>query len=234
MLKKKSKVKNTKDDMQSISSPYLNARREWNERYGDYIAIAKRWRLFAMFSILLACICVFGVIYFASQNKLIPYVVEVDKRGATVTVYKNTQMRDINPVVVKAQLGQFIRDLRTVSADMTVQKQAINRLYTHLDNVSQATTVINQFFTNNTPFKRAEKVIVSIDIKQILPLSEKTWQVEWSEHTFGRDGKSQGVKNYTATMTVSIGNQISEQSILLNPIGLMIEEIHWSEDLKQN
>ena len=25
-------------------SPYLSARREWNERYGDYIAQARNWR----------------------------------------------------------------------------------------------------------------------------------------------------------------------------------------------
>jgi len=27
-----------------VDTPYLAARREWNERYGDYIARARNWR----------------------------------------------------------------------------------------------------------------------------------------------------------------------------------------------
>ena len=52
-----------------INSPYLDARREWNERYGNYIQAAKTWRYVAFAAISIAIISVTGVVYFASQNK---------------------------------------------------------------------------------------------------------------------------------------------------------------------
>lgn len=222
--------KKTVDDIKAIKSPYLAARREWNERYGGYISAAKNWRGVGIISLLLAAVCVGGVIYFASQNKLIPYVVEVDSRGNTVTVYKATEMKTVNPNIIKANLGQFIRDLRSVSADMTVQKAAIYRLYTHLKSNTQASIFVDDFFIANSPFKRAEKRTVSVDILQLLPLSDTTWQIEWSEQEFSRDGKRFPKTSYTATATISVGNDVDEKTILLNPIGMMIDNLHWSAD----
>ena len=39
-----------------LNDPYLDARREWNERYGSYISRAKNWRLMA-FGVLGVCLC---------------------------------------------------------------------------------------------------------------------------------------------------------------------------------
>lgn len=219
-------------DIKDIDSPYLAARREWNERYGDYIQSAKTWRMVGALGLLIGIVSTAGTIYFASQNKLIPYVVQVDERGATVDVYRASHMTPVDPRIVRAQLAQFIRDLRSVSADLTVAKNAIRRLYTHLDGSSQASTLINQYFKENDPFKKAQKKTVAVDILQLLPLSEKTWQIEWAEQEYGRDGKILAKSNYTATVTISLGNTISEHTILSNPIGLAVDELHWSADFK--
>ena len=42
---------------QAIPNPYLDARREWNERYGSYIAQARNWRFAAVVALLLALVC---------------------------------------------------------------------------------------------------------------------------------------------------------------------------------
>lgn len=217
-------------DIADLHNPYLNARREWNERYGDYIASARRWQMIGLGSLTLAVTCTGGLIYFAGQNKLIPYVVEVDERGATVQVYESSRQQKADPRVVRAQLAQFIRDLRAVSADRTVGKVAITRLYTQLNNGSQASSFINTYFKEHSPFTTSRDKTVAVDILQLLPLSENTWQAEWSEQSYGRDGKDLGKANYTATMNVSVGNRVTEQTILYNPIGLEVKELHWSID----
>ncbi|PCG29164.1 conjugal transfer protein TrbF, partial [Escherichia coli] len=33
---------------QSINNPYLNAKTEWLERYGDYISRARNWQIVAI------------------------------------------------------------------------------------------------------------------------------------------------------------------------------------------
>src|SRR2546421_10039315 len=66
--------------------PYLAARREWNERYGDYIARARNWRRAAFAALAVSGVLSVGTVWQASQSKVVPYVVEVDKLGDAVPV----------------------------------------------------------------------------------------------------------------------------------------------------
>lgn len=215
-----------------ILSPYLSAKREWNERYGDYISQKRNWQMVALASLVIAAAGVGGVTYFAGQNKLIPYVVSVDERGATVQVYEMSKMQPVDVKVIRAQLAQFISDVRTISPDLTVMKNAIKRLYTHLNNSSQATTFLNEYFSSDSPFAKAKKSTIGVEIQQILPLSDNSWQIEWSEQEYGRDGKDLGKRSYTATLLITVGNTVNEATILDNPIGLEVENIHWSADFQ--
>lgn len=221
-----------KSDIKDVHSPYLAARREWNERYGDYISQKKMWQAVGLVSLLVAAASVGGVTYFAGQNKLIPYTVEVDEKGATVRVYEMNKMQPVDQKIIRAQLAQFIKDVRTVSPDLTVMKNAITRLYTHLNSASQASTFLNEYFAANSPFERAKKSTVGVEILQLLPLSDNSWQIEWSEQEYGRDGKNLGKRNYTATVSITVGNTVNEVTILDNPVGMEVENIHWSADFQ--
>ena len=64
-------------DVAGIESPYLSARREWNERYGDYIARARNWRWAAFAALGISLVLAIGVVWEAAQSKVVPYVVEV-------------------------------------------------------------------------------------------------------------------------------------------------------------
>ncbi len=63
------------------SAVYLAARREWNERYGDYIAQANNWRLIAIAALGVAAVAVAGNVWQSSQSRVQPFIVEVDKLG---------------------------------------------------------------------------------------------------------------------------------------------------------
>ena len=69
-------------------SVYLEARREWNERYGDYIAREHAWKLGFFVMGLISIVCAGGMAYLSSQSKLVPYVVAVDKLGFAVAVQR--------------------------------------------------------------------------------------------------------------------------------------------------
>src|ERR1700722_9239780 len=49
--------------MNSPHNPYLAARREWDERYGDFITRAKNWRTMAAFSSLIALVATVGIVW---------------------------------------------------------------------------------------------------------------------------------------------------------------------------
>jgi type IV secretory pathway TrbF-like protein len=63
------------------TSPYLAARREWDERYGNLITRAKNWRTAAFLALLVAIAETGGLIALALKNKTVPYVVAVDNLG---------------------------------------------------------------------------------------------------------------------------------------------------------
>jgi type IV secretion system protein VirB5 len=223
-----------KERSQNIGSPYLLARKEWNERYGSYIAQARSWRNTAFVALLIAVIAVSGVIYLASQNKLIPYVVEVNGEGKTVQVYQSEKMQPLDERVLKAQLGQFVQDIRSVSADIAVQRRAVKRAYAHLSADMPAYTATNDWFRKNNPFERATEETVVTEIRQILPLSDNTWRIEWVEKPRTRNGEALPVVSRTATATIVASGEINPENILYNPTGLYIKEFDWSRNFNTN
>ena len=67
-------------------NPYLQARQEWLERYGDYIAQAKNWRIASLLALGLLGLSLAMNFVQASQSKIVPYIVEVDKLGRAAVV----------------------------------------------------------------------------------------------------------------------------------------------------
>lgn len=210
--------------------PYVAAREEWNERYGSYISAANTWKLVAIVCLIVAGISVGGAIYFASQGSLIPYIVEVDGKGRVIDTYPLKQPKVLTPDVIKAQLAQFVTDIKTVTADADLQVKGVKRAYAYLDNTSPAYLTINQYFQNNTPFTRATKETITVEIKQVLPISEKSWRIEWIEHKKTNKGIIISEEGFTGTASIKVANVLSETA-LLNPVGLYIESFDWAKNL---
>jgi type IV secretion system protein TrbF len=68
-------------NQESINSPYLVARREWDERYGGLIKRAKQWRVAAVLALLVALAEAIVIIGVATRPRTAPYVVAVDSLG---------------------------------------------------------------------------------------------------------------------------------------------------------
>src|SRR5437879_12309110 len=66
-----------------VHNPYLAARKEWDERYGDLISRARNWRAAFFVAAVIALLAVGGMIVIARQARVIPYVVAVDSLGRT-------------------------------------------------------------------------------------------------------------------------------------------------------
>ena len=80
--------KTEKPDSNAPETPYLSARREWNERYGDYIKAAHHWRIAAIGSISIALVCSGGMVYQATQQKIVPFAVEFNGHHEPVRVVR--------------------------------------------------------------------------------------------------------------------------------------------------
>ena len=212
-------------------NPYVEARREWNERYGDYIQQAQHWRLMAIVSGMVALIAVTGVAYIGAQSKVVPYVVEVDKLGTVAAVARAEHPAQVDQRVIKAYLARFVSDWRTVTIDRQAQKGAIDRVYAMLPSGSVALSKLNEYFKANNPFTVSSKRSVGVAVTNLLPISERTWQVEWQEVTRDARGEIQGNVRMKASILIGITPPIDEHLMLINPLGVYVTDVNWSRQL---
>jgi type IV secretion system protein TrbF len=220
----------TLDPESPHSAVYLAGRREWNERYGSYIAQRDSWRLVAMASLGVAAIAVGGVVWLSAQSRVVPYVVEVNKLGDALAIQRANVVTQVDTGVVRAQLARFIGDVRSVYTDVQAERALIGEAYAMVDKNAAAFTFLNDYFANNDPFKRAANETVAAHVESVLPLpGGKTWRVEWREDTYARDGRPEFSKYWEATITVSINPPTTDAAILVNPTGLFVESTPWGE-----
>lgn len=215
-------------------NPYLNARREWNERYGSYISAVKMWRVIALVALLLCCVSVSAAIWLAAQSKVVPFVIETNK-GEVTTVYKADPTRRDDERVIKAQIARLVIDIRSVTADPDVQTEMVRRVYSHLSSQFPAYRTVNQFFRENTPFDRLKNEGVTVvEVKQIMPISKNTWRIEWIESSRSENGVVKTPVPMIGTMQVVTGGTVDSNTLIYNPIGLRIKEIEWSKSYVSN
>ena len=100
----------------SKQNPYLNARREWDERYGGLISRARNWQLMAAGSLAVAVVAVVGIAFVGSQSKIQPFVVVIDQLGSPVAVARPAPVAraDLDKRLMVAQLAAFIKDVRSI------------------------------------------------------------------------------------------------------------------------
>ncbi|SIQ87952.1 type IV secretion system protein VirB5 [Rhizobium sp. RU33A] len=212
-------------------NPYLSARLEWNERYGGFVREARAWRAVAVLSLALATIG-FGYALFLSQTtRLVPYIVEIDRLGSPVAAGVPEQIEYADQRVVRAILGNFISSFRSVTPDAVVQKQYIDRTYALLRASDPSTEKINAWFRSNSPFEAAKRVTVSVEVSSIVALSERTYQIDWSEFERDRRGRETASRRFRAIASVTLTEPQDEAVIRLNPIGLYVHDFDWTAQL---
>ncbi|WMW66364.1 type IV secretion system protein [Nitratidesulfovibrio liaohensis] len=211
-------------------NPFLNARQEWLERNGDDIVRCAQWRTAAFVSFLLLGISLAGNVAQGLQNKLVPYVVNVDNAGRIRAVQRADSATSIPQRVIQAELANIITNWRTVTADIQLQSSMLRKLAAYLS--GSGATVIREWFATNDPYTRAKEALVSVEVRGLpLPVSPTSWRVEWLETTRTHEGATQSVAHYAATMTIQLVQPATDAQIALNPGGIKITEIAFSKQL---
>ena len=215
----------------SPENPYIAARQEWTERYGSYIRAATAWRIVGITSLGLALISTSYALYQSTQVKLVPYIIEVDKLGSAVTAGFPQQIEYADPRVVRATLGAFVSNLRSVTPDAVVQKQYIDRTYALLRTADPATEKVNAWYRGNSPFDKAKTATVAVEVSNIVALSSQTYQIDWTEYERDRKGKETASRRFRGIATVTLTPPQDEGVIRLNPIGLYLKDFEWTAQL---
>ena len=208
-----------------ISNPYLQAREEFFDSVGYPVRAAAQWRLAAFISFLLLAISLAGNVIQAAQEKVVPYVVAVDKLGAALAVKRADHASPTPVTVIQAELANLIVNWRTVTADLDLQARMIDRLSGFARGAAKG--VLTEWFEKNNPVARARSGrLVSVNVKGLpLPVSQNSWRIEWRETVRNHVGVTVEDTQYEATLTVALQPPKTDAEILRNPGGVYITEL---------
>ncbi len=196
-------------------------------------ANAKNWRLAFAFSMAITAFAVGGMIYIGSKSKFTPLVHEVDKLGQVVAVRALTgDDAVVDPArTVYREVFELIEDLRTVSTDRQDNQRRIDRAFIRLTGAAKnyAKTELMKALPNEVGTKKTVQVVVRTALK----LTDKSWQVDWEEHSRSLAGDDLGVEMYRAVLQFELHPSGEIEWIRRNPIGFEVPQISWQRLIKQ-
>lgn len=211
-------------------SPYLNARREWNERYSSYITTANNWRIAALGSIAVSLILAGGLVWISGQSKVVPYYVETNMYGEVTRVQRADKAGQPTQKQIKASLRTWILGARTVYADSRATQEVVNATYALTFPDSPAYSTLATYHREHNPYERAQKETVEVQWHGASLIGGDTWQVEWTETVKSRAGKLIGDPiTYVATVTTRWAAPTEEETITINPFGIYVQSFSWTE-----
>ena len=222
------------DDLSSqkdlhLANPYLAARKEWDERYGGLIKRAQNWRFAAMLALLVAFAEAVVILGVATRPKTVPYVVAVDSLGRVVASGAVERSSPVDQRMKETALSRWMQDLRGVTSDGLAQRRAIDRVYGMIGSGTVAQTLVTEFYRANQPFDRANKETVQVDVNMILPTTEQTYEIDWTETARDPSGGVVSVGRWKAILTIAVNSPTDENVLQLNPFGIYVMNVSWSK-----
>lgn len=215
----------------SNATPYLNARREWDERYGDAIARAGTWQKVAVGSMVVAALSVAGIAYIGSQSKIKPFVVALDTMGSPVAIARPIASgQEVNQRIMISQIGNWVWNARTKLVDAEAQKVLVDRVYAMVN--ADSGKYLNEYYSINSPFS-TDGSTVKVTINNVLPVSKDTYEVSWTE-SLAKPGKTAKTSKHKASLTTALDPKIAEKPnvAMNNPLGIFIKSITWAETVQ--
>ncbi|MCR4818847.1 MAG: conjugal transfer protein TrbF [Fretibacterium sp.] len=213
-------------------NPYLSARAEYGDRYGAAVNEAARWRQIAFF-LLMLCLAFGGMmIWMSTQNKVIPYVVQVDKQGYSVAIKSAEQGSAADMRVVVASLSRFFSNFKTVVVDTYAQRAMVNDVYGYLARGSSAESIVTHYYRENNPFSNTDGNTTLVEVKSVLAVGGggTSWQVLWTENKIRR-GEVTSSTEWRAIVTIAISPVRDLADVIKNPLGIYITELNMAQDV---
>ena len=209
-------------------TPYQRAGQVWDERIGSARAQAKNWRLVSFGTLGLALVLGGGMLWQASQSRVTPYVVQVDKFGAVQAVGPAIQNYSPTDAEIAWYLSRFVTDVRSLSLDPVVVRRSWLEAYDYA--TDHGALFLNQYAQANDPFKAVGERTVSVQITSVVRVSDNSFQVKWTEQIFEHDALAR-TEHWTAILSVVTKQPTTAEILNKNPLGLYVNGVNWSREL---
>lgn len=208
-------------------TPYQRAGQAWDDRIGSARVQAANWRLAAL-GLLMANIALCGALaWLATRGSVTPWVVQVDHLGEPRVVAPAVQgARPTDPMIAWT-LARFITDVRAVSTDPVVMRQAWLRAYDFTDAAGAA--ALSDYARRNDPFAQVGRAQVVVTVSSVVRATPSSFRVAWIEQRYA-DGQLAATERWSAILTLTLKPPRTPEGLRANPLGVFITGLSWSKE----
>ena len=208
-------------------TPYQAAGQLWDQRIGSARVQAYSWRLafFGMFA--LSCGLAGGNVLQATQSKITPYVVEVDRLGEVRAVGPAEQDYQPSDAEIARDLRQFIVNVRSLSSDGVVVRERWNQAYDYATKTGQV--FLDTYARGVQPLQDFGQKTVLVQPTSVVRATRTSFQVRWTEQTFERGALSK-TERWTAILTLKRQKPKTRAQLERNPLGLYVDGVDWAQE----
>lgn len=187
--------------------------------------------------VLLVLVVVFAsaTVILAATKKVVPYVIEINQNGQVFDINNSMKQApsDIKKKLAVTNISDFVRSAFSVSPDGDVDN--LNQSKALAFARGSASEFLKKYNETHNIKEISQKYIVSVHINYILPVSDQTFKVSWTE--IKKDVKSDEVvktNKFIGQFTYSWDNRSGNEVIdSLNPLGFYINFIVANQDDSQ-
>lgn len=207
-------------------NPFLRARDEWDFRLSRQAAQVRNWQFTALVLLLLVFFLAAGAFYLATQSRVVPYVVAVDRLGQPVAFGPLEPLKSLDERLYRYLLALWVFNTRSVTTDPEAQKALLFQAYAYTE--AGATGFLNDHFRTSSPFERAKSETVSVQVHTILRLGAHSWQIQWTETRRHPLLGSATEEHWQAVVETRLEPPARTDQLLANPVGLWITGVNWT------
>lgn len=209
-------------------NPYLAARREWVERYGDYVNIAKIAALVAIGAVIGDMVLAYGLVHEADRTHTVTRIIEVNKLGQARAVEPVT-VSGVPPYAVRYQLAHWITLTHEVISDPIAEKKLVDEATGMV--TQSALGPLNKWWKPRSPMLKLRTESVDVDVTSAVSLSPHSYQVQWTQTTYTLTGRIDKVSHWQGIIGYTVIPPVTGSEQLNNPLGIYITHFSWNRIL---
>ena len=215
------------------ANPILAGRGAFAGAFGDLARGKRNWQLVAFGLLGVLTILVVAFVRLASETRITPYVVEVDRFGRAMTFGPAAQTAQTDPRIVEATLSLFIRNVRAVSSDAVIERELLYRAYANT--TGKARQFLDGYFSaaEHDPRVLGRNFTRAIEVDAILPVpGSSVWRVQWTERERPLLVGAVHESAWEGYLRVAVRRPRTAAVVEENPLGIYVADVTWTQVTK--
>jgi type IV secretion system protein TrbF len=214
-------------------NPFLAARHEFMNAFGDLARGKRNWQLIAYALAGPLALLAIAHLRLAASSRVVPYIVQVDRLGQVLTVGPAEDLKQPDQRLVASELARFIRSIRTVlpAAAAAGEAEMLRRGYAAV--APEAAAFLNDYFANplNDPRVLGLRLTRQVDVTGVLRVPHSdVWRLQWTEtERSTQPGGLTRMLAWEGYVTVRLVPPRTVEAVQDNPLGLAVTSVNWTQ-----